>query len=351
VLFFLWLQLFHRLCFLLDDLLFPAWRHQEVEAPVFILGPPRSGTTFLHRLLASDREHFTAMTLGEILFAPAICEKHLLDALDRLDLAFGQPLRWAYNLLRNHLTGSLDPIHKVDLLQPEEDEFLMVHLWKSALQMLLVPAHPDHMKFFYFDRDVNPGERTRIMDFYRDMVQRHLYARGKGRHFLSKNPSFAAKVATLHEVFPDARLIVLLRTPEEVVPSLLSLTASVGKLFAIRDLSSPPHRDLAQDFLIFLYHHPADLCPLLFGGSWAEVRYRALLTDLVGELEEIYSMLGLTMGEDFAQRVAIQGQASKHHRSRHHYSLEDFDVDPEEFEDRFQSVFERFGFSPPSTRT
>ena len=39
----------------LDDLLARDYQQQEVQQPVFILGNPRSGTTFLHRLMAKDR--------------------------------------------------------------------------------------------------------------------------------------------------------------------------------------------------------------------------------------------------------------------------------------------------------
>ena len=44
-------QILNRIFFLFDDLLFPGYRSQEVKQPVFIIGNPRSGTTFLHRLL------------------------------------------------------------------------------------------------------------------------------------------------------------------------------------------------------------------------------------------------------------------------------------------------------------
>ena len=38
--------------FLLDSIFFSGYRDQPVRKPVFIIGPPRSGTTFLQRLLA-----------------------------------------------------------------------------------------------------------------------------------------------------------------------------------------------------------------------------------------------------------------------------------------------------------
>ncbi|MFT4901153.1 MAG: hypothetical protein ACI81V_000420 [Lentimonas sp.] len=58
---FLGLQLIHWLGFLIDELCYPHYRRIEVKAPLFIAGIPRSGTSFVHRTLASDPS-FTSMT-------------------------------------------------------------------------------------------------------------------------------------------------------------------------------------------------------------------------------------------------------------------------------------------------
>ena len=39
------------LSFGLDEIFYPAYRQQVVKKPLFIVGNPRSGTTFLHELL------------------------------------------------------------------------------------------------------------------------------------------------------------------------------------------------------------------------------------------------------------------------------------------------------------
>ena len=45
---------FHALCFFLDGLLFPGLRKVKVEAPIFMVGHARSGTTLTHRLMSRD---------------------------------------------------------------------------------------------------------------------------------------------------------------------------------------------------------------------------------------------------------------------------------------------------------
>ena len=51
---FVLLQLVHWLSMLLDDVLFRGYRDIEVREPIFVLGPPRSGTTHLHHVLSAD---------------------------------------------------------------------------------------------------------------------------------------------------------------------------------------------------------------------------------------------------------------------------------------------------------
>ncbi|MBV8521375.1 MAG: sulfotransferase, partial [Acetobacteraceae bacterium] len=53
---------------LLDHLFFAGWRRQPVEAPVFIVATPRSGTTFMQRLLSLDSARFKPLLMYEMIF-------------------------------------------------------------------------------------------------------------------------------------------------------------------------------------------------------------------------------------------------------------------------------------------
>ena len=66
----------------LDRILFPAYRKQPIDRPVFIVGNPRSGTTFLHRLLLGSGDDLAAFELWEMLF-PAITARKLLGRSSR----------------------------------------------------------------------------------------------------------------------------------------------------------------------------------------------------------------------------------------------------------------------------
>ena len=66
------------LSLLLDALFFRGYRRVEVSDLVFIAGNFRSGTTFLHRLMARDRDRFCTMQMWEVLFAPSILQRRLV---------------------------------------------------------------------------------------------------------------------------------------------------------------------------------------------------------------------------------------------------------------------------------
>src|SRR5262245_52307849 len=75
---------FHALCFLLDWILFPSLRRQEIREPVFVVGHARGGTTLLHRLLSEDRERFSSFLLWELYF-PSLLQKKAIRWLGRVD--------------------------------------------------------------------------------------------------------------------------------------------------------------------------------------------------------------------------------------------------------------------------
>ena len=67
--------LMNKAGFVFDEIFFRGYRKIEVKRPVFIMGVPRSGTTFLHRLLSKDEDQFSYMKTWEIFYAPSIIQK------------------------------------------------------------------------------------------------------------------------------------------------------------------------------------------------------------------------------------------------------------------------------------
>ena len=64
----------------LDHILYPEFRRQKIRQPVFIIAPPRSGTTFLQKLLAKNRGTFAPVLMYQTIF-PSINIKKIIQSV------------------------------------------------------------------------------------------------------------------------------------------------------------------------------------------------------------------------------------------------------------------------------
>jgi hypothetical protein len=338
------LELFTWMGLLLDNLLFRGYRKQPIDSPVFIVGNFRSGTTFLHRLLCKDVSHFSTMEMWEVLFAPSIVQRKVFAGLAILDRWLGRPL---HRLMRRTEAGWRDQnvMHEVALREPEEDDYLLLHIW-SALTIglssgLLEEARP----YAYFDSDLSAAQRRRIMEFYRRCVQRHLYARGAGRrvHYLAKNPALCPKLDSVLQRFPDAKIIYLARNPLEAIPSFLSMMQ-----FSWRVAGVPPDDPALRDFILHMvghwYRYPLQRLKQAPRDAYAVVNYGDLVGDPEQTIREVYNRLGLEVGPAFAQVLREETAKARRYRSRHAYSLWQAGLSPPRIVTQFRDVLERFGF-------
>ena len=155
---FLALQTVHWLFFRLDDLLFPGYREVAVDAPLFVVGIPRSGTTFLHRVLARDETRFTTPRLWELVLAPSVTQRKLVAAAAWIDGRLGGSGRRAVRWLERRIFVSLDQVHPVTLDSPEEDYFALLPIFACFLLVVPFPDHPEVWRLSRFDElpDVMP---------------------------------------------------------------------------------------------------------------------------------------------------------------------------------------------------
>ena len=135
---FIWLILYvpneiiYHLFLLLDEMLFPGYRKQEVKAPVFIIGNPRSGTTLLHRLMNMDGKTFTSFQVWELIFAPSITQRKLVWGIIKIAKMAGAPVNKVLQTLNKRTTRRTKKIHAVRIDAAEEDDHVLIHGWCSA---------------------------------------------------------------------------------------------------------------------------------------------------------------------------------------------------------------------------
>jgi hypothetical protein len=136
------LIIWNHLGFFLDDLLFPRWKDQKIVQPIFIVGNARSGTTWMHRLFtmneSSDTYCFSGMRTWEMMFAASVTWRLLFFILYNIDrkVFFGLGLKALVPLFS--LMGDFK-VKSFTLLDAEEDDWLMMHIFLCHLILLVFP--------------------------------------------------------------------------------------------------------------------------------------------------------------------------------------------------------------------
>jgi len=332
---------------LADDLFIREYRNEEVREPVFIVGNPRSGTTFLHRLLAKDEATFTTMRLRDILVAPSVWNRRLFRTLAQIDRALGRPAsRLAGFLAERAQLGNV--MHRTALNEPEEDQVLLWHIWSTIMVWEQSAITQGARPFVYFDEEMPDADKQRIMRFYVDCVKRHLHANHNGCeasvHYLSKSPAFSGRIDSLRRTFPDARFVYLVRNPLHVIPSYISLLSYAWPYFGVTG-GEHELREFVMDTVSHWYRHPLERLADAPAGAAAIVRYEDVRQDAESVVRDLYSQFGFTMREPFAGTLAREAERARAYRSHHRYSLSRFGLSRDAIVAEFSDIFHRFGFS------
>ena len=338
------IEIINWLCFMLDAVFFPRYRNQAIREPVFIVGVMRSGTTFLHRLMAREETQFTSMKHWEILFAPSIIQKKIFNAFGAVDRLCGSPLRTLISKCETRLFGKLSDIHKFSIFEPEEDEIILLHAFSSLFLVVMFPFVDIFRPYFYFDLKLSSAERARIMQFYKRCVQKHLYVFGKNKQFLSKNPLFCGTVQSLNETFPDAKFICLVRNPLETVPSALSLLTS-GFNAVLSPCEQYPLLEGQLEMINHHYHYPQEKLAELPPRRQRVINYQEMVKHPAQTVIDIYKQFGFTMTPALMEMVQREEKKARAYKSKHEYSAEQFGLTREAIVARFEDIFERFGFN------
>jgi hypothetical protein len=340
----LWLiNLYHWLGLALDEVLFRGYREVRVQQPLFVVGVPRSGTTFLHGVLAED-ERNTTFDTWECFFALSVTWRRLWLGLGRVDAAIGRPLGRLLDTIVRRASGGFEDTHPVRLDQPEEDFFCLLPPMTCFVLVVLFPDSPDLWRMARIDTDDDEGFRRRQLDYYRRAVQRHLYVHGPDRRFLSKNASFAGMVGSLSEVFPDSRFIVCLREPERALSSQLSTLADSRRFFGS---DAAPERFDARFAELFAFYldNLFDQADKLPEDRIALLNNTEIRAHLERAVDSSLARLGIEPAESFRERLRQRARASRRHRSPHRHRLDDSALDAAWLETRFADILARHDFA------
>jgi Sulfotransferase family len=307
----------------------PALLEAPVEAPLFVFGLPRTGTTLAINLLAAD---------------PAA-------------RVFS---RWeAFNTVPPAAPGALhtDPRYLAEQARLEASKQYLPHIsamhWEDAdssteCQFAMSPSFcaqvydsqydiPSYTDWF-LGADYLPAFR------YHKRLMQLLQGNNPGR-WTFKNPWHPLFLNALTTVYPDARLVMTHRDPGDVVASACSLIFAVRKMFSDEVDPHACGRVLMRTFdamiarvKAFEEQHGA--------GSVHHIEYKALTADPLGEAKKVYAKYDMPFtaeAEAAMQAMLAANPQGKH--GKHEYRLEDYGLTRGQVHEHFADYIARYGIS------
>jgi len=306
----------------LDHLLFPGFKRQPVGQPVFIIAPPRSGTTLVQNLFSLDEERFVHLKMYQTIF-PAVCYQRCFNALGRLDGLIGRPATRLLGWCEQRWFGGWDAMHKMRLNQPEEDDALFLYAFESEAVYLLFPYVKELWEAGFPDA-LPADKRRRLMRYYRTCLQRQLFANGPTRTLLSKATQSSGTVESLMEEFPDARFITIIRHPYRSVASHVSLFVPVWQTHSPDIARDGPVSKAYAQLAVQWYQHLFQFRTKIEPARYHCIDYRELVRDPGAAIEQAYAHFGWHMSEAMRSRLTEATRRQNEFKSQHEYTLEEF---------------------------
>ena len=311
---------------------------ERIDRPVFIVGINRTGTTFLHRLLARDQRFWTLRRYE--LAEPVLSNGEYSTVAGTLDdprRAYMDEILGAAGFVEK-----LAEMHRIDLDEPDEDFPLLRLCFASWIET--VGHHvPDYARWLSAtgSRNAYAHHRRAMQNFSWQRRQREPDA---VRHWLFKMPFHLMELETLVETYPDACFIQTHRVPAEVMGSWCSL---VERIRSFSTEPRPPH-DTGAEQLTFMSGMLDRAVRFRSARSdlesrWADVRYVDLVEDALAVVSSVYERLGWPLDSNTVRAMEewrLQQDEQRRQEPPHRYRLEDYGLSREGVDIAFASYRE-----------
>lgn len=301
----------------------PQILEEPIEAPTFIVGAARSGTSILHELMSSD----------PATRVPAMWEMQhpVVSGADRAEISHRTERFWP------DVQPEYETMHQNSGHLPNECIFITLHEFLSDHWggCHVVPGYDAHL----VRADHRPAYR-----FHRDFL-RTLQSSGSGsRRWLLKAPSHLSQLRALFDVYPDARIIRTHRDPASSLPSMIDLLGTLKWMRCAQVDMSGAARILPVAFEALFQREMDDRASgALPDERFIDVSFHDLVADPAGTVGGVYERLGWPYGDDVKQAVADYARNKPRGAGgTHRYTAESTGLDPAELSERFRGYRNRY---------
>ncbi len=261
-------------------------RNTAVKQPIFIIGYPRSGTTYLMYLMSKDQQ-FAFCRMFECMGPHVI-------------FTFGKVLRGIAKMV----LPKKRPMDNLELGAdlPKEEEFALGNM--SVASMANALYFPKRFST-YFDRFVLFNGNDQDKSSFKvnmNWLFKKLTLKNNGKRLLLKSPFNTGRIKLLLEMYPDAKFIHIHRHPHKVFASNEKLYESVIPQVAFHTVSDAE----MERHIFYTYHQTMERyfhdSSLLQNNQLFEMSYDDFISNPISIFKKMYSQLEI---ENFASALPL----------------------------------------------
>jgi Sulfotransferase family len=302
-----------------------------IQRPVFITGMPRSGSTFLHELLAEDGRN-RVPRVWEVMFPIAGHNRTRSEVDSRVGRA--EFCLWLFR----RLAPGANSVYPLRAWTPHE--CVAIHsytlLSEEFAMICRVPAYEAFLR----------GANFSLAYAWQKRFLQYLQLSDPTKQWILKSPDHVHTLGHLLTMFPDAVVIQTHRNPLEVLKSSMYLTEVLERTFARADDRS----QIRQREIRNLTEHVESITSFReanpeLEGRFIDVRYHELILDPLTVIRQTYQRLDMPLTEMAANRMQrLASTRSRYKGRRGDRRRADFELDGSFDRHRLEAYCSRFGF-------
>lgn len=294
----------------------------QLNRPIIIVGLPRSGTSFLHRLLTAEEGH-QAIPLWQV------TRPNPGSGRDRRRSTTAQNIA-----LMKKVAPALDAKHHMTADTPEECNFLLSQTMCSTLFWVTAPVYS------YVDW-LMAQDMRRAYQAYREqlMLLQRTYP---GARLILKAPMHNAYVQELSEIIPEACIVQTHRDPVPITLSNCSLTYTL-QTAVTEQIDARRLIDKNVELLLSDVRRNLAGRAQLPAGRVLDLQYEDFISDPAATIRRVHEHFSLPYSEDDQARIREEIAARPQHRfGKHEYNADDLGLDEAALREQFDDYIQRF---------
>jgi sulfotransferase family protein len=314
---------------------YPEILEQKIVAPIVIVGPPRSGTTRLHRMLAAD-DRFVHLKLWETWNPAPWPKSYRARSNGKVDprITFAERnVKFQY-----WLNEAIAAAHPMGAMDPDEEIGLLGHSFCGTAAVVGWLKNVDEQ---YLN-----NSQILAYEYMVKLLKLISWWRGddSNKPWILKCPLHMRDLGSLIQVFPDARLLFTHRDLIKVVGSTCSFAWNVAAIGVTDSLDPVKLGQRILGYIDILFRKTLEIRESTVPKRQQfDILYGDMNKDWQAVMCRAYDFIGMEFTDAAKQAMTAwltKSREDKH--SSHRYRLEDFGLEPGEVDRRLQHYRQLF---------